>query len=76
MVSISVLGVYGWGNSSSQRLGVLGSSPSYRSGLGTLFCRDTTSLRPLLVNKDQVPKPTQWTNDQGQGWAWLGAAKP
>ena len=37
MVSISVPGMYGWGNPSTQLPGVLGSSPSHRSGLGALF---------------------------------------
>jgi hypothetical protein len=37
MVSVSVPGMYGWGNSSSQLLGVLGSSPYHRSGLGAPF---------------------------------------
>jgi hypothetical protein len=37
MVSVSVPGMYGWGNPSSQLPGVLGSSPYHRSGLGAPF---------------------------------------
>jgi hypothetical protein len=46
MVSISVPGMYGWGNPSAQLLGVLRSSPSHRSGLGApFFVGETASLR-------------------------------
>jgi hypothetical protein len=37
MVLISVPDMYGWGNPSAQLPGVLGSSPSHRSGLGASF---------------------------------------
>jgi hypothetical protein len=37
MVSVSVSGMYGWGNPSSQLPGVLGSSPYHRRGLGAPF---------------------------------------
>jgi hypothetical protein len=37
MVSVSVPGLYGWGNPSAQLLGVLGPSPDHRSGLGAPF---------------------------------------
>ena len=66
MVSISVPGMDGWGNSPSQLRGVLGLSPSHRSGLGAPFFmakprRDT----PPLVNQDNAPKTARGTNDQG-----------
>ena len=53
MVSISVPGMYGWGNPSTQLPGVLGSSPYHRRGLGTpFFVGKVRILRPPLVNKD------------------------
>jgi hypothetical protein len=57
MVSVSVPGMYGWGNSSSQLLGVLGSSPSHRSGLGApFFCGETASLRPPPSTRTRHPR--------------------
>jgi hypothetical protein len=52
MVSVSVPGMYGWGNPSSHLPGVLGSSPYHRSGLGAPFFVGTPRLfRPLLCHK-------------------------
>jgi hypothetical protein len=69
MVSVSVPGMYGWGNPSFQLLGALGSSPDHRRGLGALFLWATASLRHPLVNKDKAPKTARCSNDQGQCWA-------
>jgi hypothetical protein len=52
MVSISVPGIYGWGNPSAQLPGVLGLSPYHRSGLGAPFlCGKPRMLRHPLVTK-------------------------
>jgi hypothetical protein len=54
MVSVSVPGMYGWGNPPAQLPGVLGSSPYHRSGLGAPF---------LWGNRVVPTSPRQ----QGQG---------
>jgi hypothetical protein len=52
MVSVSVPGMYGWGNPSAQLSGVLRSSLYHRSGLGALFF---------------VGKPRSYTPSRQQG---------
>jgi hypothetical protein len=70
MVSVRVPGMYGWGNPSSQLPGVLGSSPSHRSGLGTpFFVGKPRSYDNPLVNKDKALKTARYANNEGQCWA-------
>jgi len=80
MVSVSVPGMYGWGNPSAQLPGVLGSSAYHRSGLGT----------PFFVGQprsDDLPSSTRTKHARQLGvprtrgsagcarWAWLGAVR-
>jgi hypothetical protein len=52
MVSVSVPAMDGWGNPSAQLRGVLGLSPSHRSGLGApFFVGKPRMLRHPLVTK-------------------------
>jgi hypothetical protein len=81
MVSVSVPGMYGWGNPSSQLPGVLGSSPSHRSGLrAPFFVGKPRSYAPPLSTRTKHSRRLGVPRTRGSAgrahWAWLGAARP
>ena len=81
MVSVSVPGMYGWGNSSSQLPGVLGSSPYHRSGLGAPFfvgepCRYDSPSSTRTKHPRRLSVPMTRGSAGLARWAWLGTAKP
>jgi hypothetical protein len=81
MVSVSVPGMYGRGNPSSQLPGVLGSSPYHRNGLGAPFFV-VKPHRYDLPSSTRTRHPRELSVPMTRGsaglarWAWLGAARP
>jgi hypothetical protein len=67
MVSVSVPGMYGWGNPSgpAARRPWIVSLPQERFR-GAFFCGKTALFRPPLVNKDTAFQTARCPNDQGQ----------
>jgi hypothetical protein len=61
MVSVSVPGIDGWGNPSAQLRGVLGLSPSHRSGLGAPFFM----AKP---RRDAPPRQPRQRTQDGSGY--------
>ena len=81
MVSISVPGIYGWGNPPAQLPGVLRSSPSHRSGLGTPFFvgqprSDDLPSSTRTKYSGRLGVPTTRGSAGRARWAWLGTARP
>ena len=80
MVSVSVPGMYGCGNPSAQLPGVLGSSPSHRSGLGApFFVAKPCSYDLPSSTKTRHPRRLGAPMTRGTAglasWAGLGAAR-
>jgi hypothetical protein len=67
MVSVSVPGMSGWGNPSSQLPGGLGLSPSHRSGLGAPFFM-------AKLRRDAPPSSTKTTHPRRLGVPMTRAA--
>ena len=80
MVPISVPGMYGWGNPSAQLPGVLGPSPSHRSGLGAPFFVGQPR-HYALTSLTRTNPPSQFRGLLTKGsaglarWTWIGAAR-
>ncbi len=55
MVSVSVPGMYGWGNPDSQLPGALGASPYHRRGLGAPFLLSPSERVKTLAFRSSRP---------------------